>query len=302
MDAPIVSVIIPTFNRKNDLIKAIASVLNQTIQDFEIFILDDASTEDIASVVQQFNDTRILHHRKEEKSNANVLRNIGLRMAKGEFVAFLDSDDEWLNNHLESKISLLKNGDFDGVFGSCFINDGESIKYAGSKAMITGNHPINYLLDDGFAPIPTWVLRTSRAKAISFDETLRRHQDYEYFIMFALRFKWIPAWEPTALVNWQLGVIRQVDFDSEKRFISKYARNIERRLFCQYCYIRFNMWKMIENKEACSYYRGKMLEHIDFITFNQFNQLQQARNKWLFPFRWFNYSALLLVKRFRKKT
>jgi glycosyltransferase involved in cell wall biosynthesis len=299
-DFPLVSVLIPTHNRKDKLINAVSSVLQQTIQSFEVFILDDASTEDLAEVAQQFNDLRIIHHRKEEKSNANVMRNIGLRIARGQYIAFLDSDDEWLSNHLETKLSLLTKLNVDGVFGSCFIDDGFERKYTASKPLEHGNHPVNYLLSDGFAPIPSWVLKASSAKNLSFDETLKRHQDYDYFIRFSNLHKWVADWEPTLIVHWQLGAVRNFDFNSERIFIQKYASHIERRILCQYSYKHYHQWKTLKNKEAYTHYKKLMIRHIDFVTFNQFNQLQVTQQRFLFPIRWLTYSFLLVAKHFRR--
>ncbi|MFN5620998.1 MAG: glycosyltransferase family 2 protein [Flavobacteriales bacterium] len=294
--------LIPTHNRKKELITAVASVLQQTIQDFEIFILDDASTEVLSEVVTHFDDTRIKLYSKEEKSNANVMRNIGLKLSNGRFIAFLDSDDEWLPNHLETQIDFLTKTSADGVFGSCFIENGVERKYAISRAIDRNTHPVNYLLSDGFAPIPSWVLKADCAKEIAFDETLKRHQDYDYFIRFYERFQWIANWEPSLIVNWQIGVVRNFDFESERSFITRYSSVIERRIFCQYCYTHFLYWKDLENEVASTFYKKLMLKHVDFITYNQFNQLHSTKTRWIYPLRWLNYSLLLLARHFRRRS
>ena len=100
------SIIIPTFNRCKLLNRALNSVFNQTYSDYEVIVIDDGSTDDTAEMLQK----NFTHLRYSYQSNHGVstARNKGLELAKGEWVAFLDSDDEWLPQKLEKQISLLK--------------------------------------------------------------------------------------------------------------------------------------------------------------------------------------------------
>ena len=100
------SIIIPTFNRCKLLNRALNSVFNQTYSDYEVIVIDDGSTDDTAKMLQK----NFTHLRYSYQSNHGVstARNKGLELAKGEWVAFLDSDDEWLPQKLEKQISLLK--------------------------------------------------------------------------------------------------------------------------------------------------------------------------------------------------
>lgn len=104
---PQVSVIILTRNRPQFLVKAINSVLNQTFTDFEIIIVDDASTDETPQVIKSFEDKRIKSIRNNINRGAAGSRNEGLKIVKGEYVAFLDDDDEWLPQKLELQIRVL---------------------------------------------------------------------------------------------------------------------------------------------------------------------------------------------------
>src|SRR5215510_2389269 len=104
-----VSVIIPTHNRAEFLRSAITSVLNQTFQDFEIVIIDDASKDHTREVITNFNDVRIkVIHNRVSKGAAGS-RNIGIINTNYEYIAFLDDDDEWLPEKLKIQIYLLDN-------------------------------------------------------------------------------------------------------------------------------------------------------------------------------------------------
>ena len=104
---PRVSVIIPTYRRPDFLGKAIESVLNQTFQDFEVIIVDDASNDNTGEVVRGFVDKRIHYVCHEVNRGGAAARNTGILKARGRYIAFLDDDDEWFPEILQLQISLL---------------------------------------------------------------------------------------------------------------------------------------------------------------------------------------------------
>ena len=105
---PEVSVIIATYNRAHVITRAIRSVLNQTYQDFELIIVDGASTDNTEEVVKNFNDVRIRYIRQEINKGPQSGRNTGIKAATGEYIAFQDSDDEWLSEKLEKQMNVFQ--------------------------------------------------------------------------------------------------------------------------------------------------------------------------------------------------
>lgn len=110
---PKISVIIPTFNRQEYILRAVESVMNQTFQDFELIIIDDGSIDNTQKLIEDYiqsnNIKNKIIYEKIENSGVSAARNFGLRMAKGEWIAFLDSDDEWIDKKLEFQNDFIIN-------------------------------------------------------------------------------------------------------------------------------------------------------------------------------------------------
>jgi glycosyltransferase involved in cell wall biosynthesis len=105
---PAVSVVIPTHNRAHAIGEAIGSALAQTFREFEVLVVDDGSTDDTETVVRAFHDSRLRYIRMDKNSGASAARNRGVAEAKGEYVAFLDSDDRWHPSKLRSQIGVFR--------------------------------------------------------------------------------------------------------------------------------------------------------------------------------------------------
>lgn len=104
----LVSVIMPSWNTAEYIGDSIQSVLNQTYSNWELLIVDDCSSDNTDEVVKSFQDERIIYLKNEKNSGAALTRNRALREAKGEWIAFLDSDDLWSPQKLEHQISFMK--------------------------------------------------------------------------------------------------------------------------------------------------------------------------------------------------
>ena len=97
---PKYSVIIPSYNRKLFLEKAVKSVLKQSVRDFELILVDDGSEDSTVDMIRGFTDKRIRYYYIDNRGSAGA-RNYGIARSSGELLAFLDSDDWWLKNKLE---------------------------------------------------------------------------------------------------------------------------------------------------------------------------------------------------------
>lgn len=104
----LVSIIMPSWNTAQFIAESIQSVINQTYKNWELLIVDDCSTDDTDNIVEPFlTDARIKYFKNEKNSGAALTRNRAMREAKGEWIAFLDSDDLWMPEKLEKQIRFM---------------------------------------------------------------------------------------------------------------------------------------------------------------------------------------------------
>ena len=102
-----VSVIIPTYNRSSSIERSIHSVLDQSYTDIELIVVDDCSTDNTEELVKSINDKRLVYYRLEKNRGASYARNFGITKAKGKYIAFQDSDDNWRPNYLEIQLNTF---------------------------------------------------------------------------------------------------------------------------------------------------------------------------------------------------
>jgi len=121
---PFFSVVMPVYNKGPHVARAIRSVLDQTFDDFELILINDASTDNSLEEMTKFVDSRIrLLHRQEPGPGGYAARNFGIREAQTEWVAFLDADDEWFTDHLEKMRALLSVFPEAGFLSCGWLND-----------------------------------------------------------------------------------------------------------------------------------------------------------------------------------
>lgn len=201
---PTVSVVVPTYNRADALPRTIDSVLDQTLEDFELLVVDDASEDHTESVVTGYDDPRVTYLAHETNQGGSAARNTGIEHAEGEYVAFLDSDDEWLPRKLERQVWTLRTRSDEWVAAYCGVElagDRHPL-YEGLASVISrkkhteGDEGGSELIGDVLADElhtsagSTLLVRTEVARAIDgFDESFDRFQDPEFLIRVLRRGK-----------------------------------------------------------------------------------------------------------------
>lgn len=213
MSDNLVSIIMPCFNRERIISRSIESVINQTYNQWELIVVDDGSTDNTNLVVEKYKkvDKRIKYVKCDLNKGPSVARNIGIHNARGEYISFLDSDDEWIDTHLEDSINALNKTGCDICFASWVerTKDGnELFRYVSEVEKEKFNLHIKnlnarkidniYVFDRDFIEytilnnffiyhINTLVIKTDIVKKIGgFDEKLKCSEDTDFmFELFA---------------------------------------------------------------------------------------------------------------------
>jgi glycosyltransferase involved in cell wall biosynthesis len=191
---PKVSVVIPTYNRAHLICRSIQSVLDQTYQNLEIIVVDDGSTDNTEEIVINFKDERIRYIKHSENKGASAARNTGIKVSRGEYIAFQDSDDEWFSEKLEKQISAFYNSSPEvGVVYSGFYRVEANKKiYIPSDdhvAQKKGNI-YNELLKGNFVGTPAVLIKKECFENVKyFDENIPALEDWELWIEISKYYK-----------------------------------------------------------------------------------------------------------------
>jgi glycosyltransferase involved in cell wall biosynthesis len=185
-DAPRVSVIIPTRNRADLVGRAIASVLRQTIPDLELIVVDDRSRDNTAEVVTAIDDPRLHLVRLPKNGGVSHARNAGIARARGEWVGFLDDDDEWLPELLQKELArLARSPEASAVYclRACVLPDGK-IKPSPLKPPLPEGDVSASILVNGqtISPSAYVVRRSALLEVGGFDESFVATEDRDLWL------------------------------------------------------------------------------------------------------------------------
>lgn len=241
---PQVSIVLPTYNRCHTLTKSIKSVLNQSYSDFELIIVDDGSTDETKNLIMDFMrlDNRIRYLKLEKNIGVYKARNIGISIARGKYIAFQDSDDEWLPDKLMKQVLVLEKLPNDVGMIYCFmraIDEKGNIRIM-NKEIITPETPNLHRKTliyqcDGIDLQASLFRREVFETCGYFDENIKTTGDKEYLIRISKKFKFACINEP--LVNYystsgSLSKNRPEILKSYLYIFNKYYDEIKKDWFC----------------------------------------------------------------------
>lgn len=174
-NAPLVSVIIPTKNRSGMVCRAIYSVLNQTYKNVEVIVVDDGSADDTAICISNINDSRLKYFSLSISKGACVARNEGIIRSSGEFIAFLDDDDEFLPRRIHELVCAWQANFSFICSGFYYIKRNRKMQSRISRRIITLNDVLNtFTISNAI-----FTLKDRLVCLGGFDEFLESSQDYD---------------------------------------------------------------------------------------------------------------------------
>jgi glycosyltransferase involved in cell wall biosynthesis len=205
MSDPMFSVVIPSYNRANLLNRALMSVRSQTFQDFEVIIVDDGSTDSTPDLLEQwrahFGDR--LHTLWLDHGGAAMARNAGIAASKGQAMAFLDSDDEWLPEHLEvCYVGLLAKPEAGMIFTDHIIQSDERIRTHAPLSGSLRELVRNIILRNVVIATPSVVVRREVFEKVGvFAKELNGTEDWECWVRIAVECPVVQVPSATAVIH-----------------------------------------------------------------------------------------------------
>jgi glycosyltransferase involved in cell wall biosynthesis len=185
---PMISVIIPAYNRAQVIAEALQSVLDQTCTDYEIIVVDDGSTDETAEVIRGFTD-RVRYVYQENRGSA-AARNRGLQEARGDYIAFLDSDDLFTPEKLQKQVEYLQHNPHIGMVYSAYSNIDDNHNELDIVPAQHAGHIYRQLIFQCKIATPTVMIRRQVVETVGeFDINLPMAQDVDYWIRIARHYE-----------------------------------------------------------------------------------------------------------------
>jgi glycosyltransferase involved in cell wall biosynthesis/2-polyprenyl-3-methyl-5-hydroxy-6-metoxy-1,4-benzoquinol methylase len=206
---PLVSVIVPTYNRTDMLVEALNSILHQTFRDFEIIVVNDAGTDAEKIIVDLNRENNITYIRHSSNRGLAASRNTGIKAAGGKYIAYLDDDDVYYPVHLETLVMALEGSDYKVAYTDAYRvhQRKENVKYVTRKRDLPYSHDFHYdqILVQNFIPVICFMHEKSCLdKTGLFDESLKVFEDWDLWIRISRIFKLIHIKKVTAEFKWRM--------------------------------------------------------------------------------------------------
>jgi len=229
MKSPLVSIIIPTYNRAHLIGETLDSVLAQTYTHWECIVVDDGSTDNTADLLKTYceKDARFQFHQRpaDRPKGANACRNYGFELSKGEYINWFDSDDMMLAEKLETQILALHNSNYDYTICQTMKIDATNNKKIGliTPNLISENIFEDYILAKIFwlTGAPLWKNQFLKKTRLIFDEELHQAQDYDFHMrILYVSENYLPIDKPMVLFKQHEGNMSNSMIDSTEKILS----------------------------------------------------------------------------------
>lgn len=228
---PFISVIIPVYNKANFLAKTLQSVFDQKFKDFEVIIVNDGSTDNSLELIEQFKDKR-LQVFNQGNQGASMARNFGINQAQSKWIALLDADDIWSDNHLEEICNTIQKLPKAKVVSTAyqielyynFVKQPAFSKPRPKAISYIDDYFAYSLIDPLFWTSTLAFTKTSFKETGGFDPTLKTGQDIDLIIRFALKYRL--GYNPKVTLSYKRftenNLSSQVNLQEKSKYIEKH--------------------------------------------------------------------------------
>ncbi|SKB29072.1 Glycosyltransferase involved in cell wall bisynthesis [Lysinibacillus sp. AC-3] len=280
MSLPLISVVIPAYNRAKTIKYCLDSITSQTYKNIEIIVVDDGSQDNTVDIVKSYNDSRVKCIITSGNRGAQAARNSGIKNSIGEWIAFQDSDDEWLPNKLSKQIERALNIQAEVVYCECYVKKEDELGLFGTKGF-EGNI-YNKLLFNQDPTFPGIVVKKECLESIEYlDENVPSYQEWDTSIQLAKKFKFAYCSEPLFIYHLHEGetISKNIKrgFDGMKYIVNKYADEMElyggaSLMHHYYSYLLKGYEELGEDVEVLK----KIVSNYNFLEMEKFNTCKEV--------------------------
>jgi glycosyltransferase involved in cell wall biosynthesis len=288
---PVISVIIPSYNRENEIPQAIESVLAQTYKNFEIIVVDDGSTDGTEKRLQEYINKKQIHYFRKDNSGPSSARNYGLNLAKGQYIAFLDSDDLWLPIKLEVQMRRFADQIDLGLVYSNVLSynpDQGHVFLRYNKKL-----PSGFILDEliykkvNLVPSSILVKKSTLDEVGAFDEVLKIHEDRDLHIRIAKICRMEAIQEPLAIFRLHGKILPK---DPHSQYDFQVTKDCETRILDKlFAGNRFSRYERNKILTRYHYFWGR-----GFLKYEQYGEAQREFTQSIFCFP-FNLKSIVFL-------
>lgn len=224
---PFFTIVIPTFNCDEFIGQTIEMVKAQSFKDWELIIVDDISSDQTWEILKELavSESRIkIDRRPRNRSKGpSACRNIGVENSRGQYIAFLDADDEWSLERLQNAYNFIKETCANAIYSGAWVVDQNGKYFRESRPIRQIESIFDFTINgNSFTPTPTLIVKSEIAKQIPFPETLRFHEDFAYFIEVGELISWSFFSSKDVLVHWEDNHLKKVNYADCLYFYQKY--------------------------------------------------------------------------------
>jgi glycosyltransferase involved in cell wall biosynthesis len=287
---PLVSVVIPTYNRPNFLQRALESVLKQNYKQTEIIIVDDCPSDPVREIVESYTDDRIEYIQHEENKGVCAARNTGIKNITGKYVSFLDDDDRWNEKKLQQQVQLIGTADdIDIVYTGVRRVDNSGNTLSVARPKYRGDIGKQILLNN-FVPFSSILVdQHTIQRTGDLDEYLTNWEDWEWNIRLAQESKFDFIKEPLVTTDRGEHHTRSDNFEQKRDIgFSRFIKKVQ-PIAAQYGTLFERKWKGHIN------YRLGYGALSNGYYSNARNQFWEAIRHWPFVLKFYPYFSIAMT-------
>lgn len=259
------SIVMPTYNRGKSIQPTLDSITSQTFLNWELLVIDDGSideTEKVLSIYQQMHkEIKYFKRPVNYLPGGNGARNYGVDISSNCWIAFMDDDDCWDSNYLERRAFFIKENNSNLAFysGAKIQDFQKRVQLSDTKQIEPNQNGFEFLISpNGYAPTPSMVLHKSVFSEIRFNEKLKRHQDWDFFIQVhkEIGWKFHPESNLTVIQKRKEG---KIDLKSCIKFYEMYRNMVRNKItFKNYLFVMLRISIHQNDNFAFKFYRNEL--------------------------------------------